>query len=246
MKIIQLELSNIKSYQSEAINFNNGINCILGLNGSGKSTIIESIGYVLFNYNQGTSNNLLRYNESKGSISITFEGKDENVYKIIRNIKPKNSTVKIIDNTNNQVLFENVSDVYTFVKKVLGIPKEKSLSKLFEEIIAVPQGSFVNAFLETPKYRKENFDKLFDLDIYKDISDNVKKIYDQVEKECIFNIEKEQSKYEGLLSNKEETKKEFETVVAKVESDKEKLDEIIQVFNEANKARIEVKEKIQI
>ena len=162
MKIISLELENIKRYKHEIINFKNGINRILGLNGSGKSTIIESIGFGLFNYSPKTMNELLRYNEIKGLITITFEAIDGKIYCIKRTIKSKSNTVKIIDMETNQVLYENVSDVYEFVRGTLNIPKEKSLPKLFEEIIAVPQGTFVNAFLETSKNRKENFDKLFD------------------------------------------------------------------------------------
>lgn len=226
MRLIELELINIKSYEKEKINFSGGINCILGLNGSGKSTIIESIGFALFNYNQNTTNSLLRYNETKGSISLKFEGKDDNIYKIIRTLKPKASTVKIIDESNKQTLFDNVSDVYLFVKKILGIPKEKTLSKLFEEIIAVPQGSFVNAFLETPKNRKENFDKLFDLDIYKHLSDEVKKINDKIEKENIFNLEKEVAKLEGLLFNKDIINEEYNELIKINAAKQEELNEI--------------------
>ena len=159
MKLIELELNNIKSYKQEIIKFGEGINCILGLNGSGKSTIIESIGNVLFNYNPRTTSEVLRYNEKTGKIILIFEGIDNKRYKIIRTFKANSSPVKLIDEETNEVLFDSVSDVYTFVKKVLGIPKEKNISKLFEEIIAVPQGTFVNAFLDTPSIRKPKFDK---------------------------------------------------------------------------------------
>ena len=131
MRLIELELTNIKSYKHEIIKFSEGINCILGLNGSGKSTIIESIGSTLFNYNQRTTNELLRYNETKGQISLLFEGNDNKLYKIIKTLRNKgNSNIKIIDEENQETLQETVSDVYEFVKRVLNVPKEKTLSKM--------------------------------------------------------------------------------------------------------------------
>ena len=50
MLIKSLELQNIKSYGEDAIpiRFKPGVNLICGRNGSGKSTILESIGFALF------------------------------------------------------------------------------------------------------------------------------------------------------------------------------------------------------
>lgn len=261
MRLIQLELNNIKSYQQETIKFNDGINCILGANGSGKSTIIESIGSVLFNYNQRSANNLLRYNEVKGSISLLFEGNDNKLYQIIKKYRNKGAgSIKIIDVENDQVLHETVSDVYEFVKRVLNIPKEKSLSKMFEEIIAVPQGTFVNAFLETSRNRKENFDKLFELDIYKSLSDQVKLLCDKIQKEYIRDIENQLFELKGKLANydskmdqiKQITEKNIEinnqiktidNIYNKKISEKKALEETSNTINEYynNKKEIEIK-----
>lgn len=232
MRLISLELNNIKSYKQEVINFSTGINCILGLNGSGKSTIIESVGSVLFNYNQRTNNNILRYNETKGSIALTFQGNDNIIYKIIKIIRNKgNGNVKILNVEHNELLYEGVSDVYQFVKKILNVPKEKSLSKMFEEIIAVPQGTFVNAFLETPKYRKENFDKLFELDIYKKLADKVKELSDKIKKDYIYTMEKEKAELTGKLTNYESLINEQKKLEEIIKNAKEKLNSINILYN---------------
>lgn len=244
MRLIKLELNNIKSYKQETINFSDGINCILGLNGSGKSTIIESIGSVLFNYNQRTTNNLLRYNELKGALTLTFSGNDNNIYKIIKTIRSGGAgTVKIINCENDEVLYEGTANVYQFVKTVLKIPKEKSLSKLFEEIIAVPQGTFVNAFLETPRNRKENFDKLFELDIYKKLADNIKELSDKVKKDYIYVKEKEQAELEGKLSDYESLINEQKDLENKMVETNQKLQEINLIYNKKQSEKIALNNK---
>lgn len=245
MKLMELELTNIKSYKHEIIRFSEGINCILGLNGSGKSTIIESIGSVLCNYNQRTTNNLLRYNETKGQISLLFEGNDNKIYRIIKNLRNRgNSNIKIVDEENSQVLHETVSDVYVFVKKVLNIPKEKSISKLFEEIIAVPQGTFVNAFLETPKNRKENFDKLFELDIYKKLADEVKVLSDKVQKEYVFNLEKDIATLNGNLNNYDRKVQECNDITNKLKDLKQSLQNITDIYNKKEQEKSSLEKEI--
>ncbi|HEY8444767.1 MAG TPA: SMC family ATPase, partial [Bacilli bacterium] len=169
MIIKKVILENIKSYVYEEINLYQGINCILGLNGSGKSTIIESIGVALFNYSKGNLNQLLRYDEKKGRIVVNFIANDDREYIVERTIRNKGGSVKIIDAATDTELYSGVSDVYSFIKKILKVSKTKDFTQLFSEIIAVPQGQFVSAFLERPTIRKENFDRLFNLHIYKDL-----------------------------------------------------------------------------
>lgn len=226
MEIISLKLENIKSYKNEYINFREGINCILGLNGSGKSTIIESIGYALFNYSFKTTNELLRYNENKGTVTIEFRGNDDKTYILSRVIRQSNNSIKLIDTETKQVLFENVADVYPFVKKIMNIPKSKSLPKLFEEIIAVPQGTFVSAFLETPRNRKETFDKLFDLDIYKDLASNMKDLKDITEKDKLEPLKLEKESLTTELKDFEELLQEIKKLENEITSYKLELDSL--------------------
>ncbi len=209
MIINKIILENIKSYKYEEIDFSEGINCILGLNGSGKSTIIESIGIGLFNFvKSSTISSVLRYNETKGSIEIIFTANDERMYKVVRTIRPKANTVKIYDYEKNIELYNNVNDVYSFIRNVLKIKKTRDFNRLFEQVLAVPQGQYVNSFLEKPSTRKETFDRLFDLHIYKEISDKVKGLNDEIQKEKIAKVKEEIKLIEGQIINfDEETQK---------------------------------------
>src|SRR5579864_2859638 len=51
MRITSLELHNIKSYAEPVrIDLTHGVNAVCGSNGSGKTTVLEAIGFALFDF----------------------------------------------------------------------------------------------------------------------------------------------------------------------------------------------------
>ncbi|MGV9204670.1 MAG: AAA family ATPase, partial [Promethearchaeia archaeon] len=50
MLIRKMEIENVKTHKDTTINFNEGLNILYGNNGAGKSTILEMIGFVLFDF----------------------------------------------------------------------------------------------------------------------------------------------------------------------------------------------------
>lgn len=86
MLIKSLELKKIKSYSEETIDFFEGINGICGENGHGKTTILEAIGYALFDFLPFNHGDFLRHGEKSGFVAVTVEGKDEIEYTIHRKI----------------------------------------------------------------------------------------------------------------------------------------------------------------
>lgn len=242
MMIKTIHLVNIKSYVDETIHFNDGINCILGLNGSGKSTIIEAIGMGLFNYNRYRNvSQMIRYKEKRGSIEIDFVADDGRVYQVIRSLKPQSSMVKILDVETGDVLEEGTENVYPFIKRLLHTSSTKEFSKMFEEIIAVPQGQFVTAFLQTPSYRKENFDKLFELHVYKDIANKLKELFDILKDEFIVVIEKDiidlsaQTKtFDEKKALEKQMKNELEKLKDSLEKESSVLQKLVQERDEMN------------
>ena len=84
MIIKKVALKNIKSYSEDVVEFEEGITSIHGLNGAGKSTVLESIGYALFDslpYNQAE---FVRKGEKTGEVAITIIGTDDIEYTITR------------------------------------------------------------------------------------------------------------------------------------------------------------------
>lgn len=242
MMITKIVLSNIKSYVYEEIDFSEGINCILGLNGSGKSTIIESIGLALFNFNKVTLNQMLRYNESKGYIEVEFIANDERKYKVVKTLRLKgSSSVKIIDMLTGTELYDNSSDVYAFIKKILKIKKTKEFTRMFEEIIAVPQGQYVSAFLEKSSVRKENFDRLFDLHVYKETANKVKDIVDNFKNNQVQRLKSEIDDINGQVKNLDEKDQALANInkeLADLEKEKVSLKEKLELVKE-QKAHLE-------
>ena len=203
MKIRRLSLENYKSYKNATINFDEGINCILGKNGAGKSTIIEAIGTTLFNYDIRKSQFQVRYGEKNAKLELEYEGKDGTIYIITKKIG-NNSSIKI-KNLNTNEIIENASNVYTYVKETLGIKQERSLPEIYKEIIAVPQGEFVSVFLETEAERKKKIDNLFNLDIYNDIWKKLGEI-ESLNRENISSVEKDKKYLDGQVVDIEEVR----------------------------------------
>ena len=91
MNITKIHLRNVKSYADETIEFKEGINLVSGLNGAGKTTIIESISYGLFGKKPDyTLNEFVRRGTKNGSITIWFE-MDKKLYRIEKTITDKNT-----------------------------------------------------------------------------------------------------------------------------------------------------------
>src|SRR5829696_463554 len=87
MQILQVELENIKSYERASIEFAPGVNAIVGHNGAGKSTILEAIGFTLFDSIPYKASDFLREGARTGSVSVTFVGsQDERPYRVERRL----------------------------------------------------------------------------------------------------------------------------------------------------------------
>lgn len=170
VKIYEVRLINVKSYEDAVLSFQPGINFISGINGAGKTTVIESIGYALFNYNPYGLKQLLREGAKSGEIQVVIEAQDERLYRIIRRFTAKSSTKWEVWDEESDTLLDDLhghNDVTLWIKQNIGVDEDDNLQDLFQQVIAVQQGLFTIPFLDTPAERKKTFDAVLKVEGYR-------------------------------------------------------------------------------
>jgi len=174
MRIVSLELENTKSYHTAHIGFTDGVNAIVGHNGAGKSTILEAIGFVLFDSLNGYKHSdFVREGAKSATVMVTFVSNlDERPYQVTRRCGASNQYV-VHDPELGIKLCEGKTDVTDFLRRHMGVDPNADLARLFSDAVGVPQGTFTAAFLQTPAQRKTIFDPLLQVEEYKQAFDKL-------------------------------------------------------------------------
>jgi len=162
-------MENIKSHKSTVINFLPGINAITGDNGSGKSTILESIGAVLFQSLPYNQRHFIRMGEKKGQIILDVDIGNKD-YRIIRNF---GSNAEYYVEQDGDRIAEQVEGVTTWLRHELKMDRGIELDRLFEDVIGVPQGMHTAHFLLPPASRKKIFDPILSIESYRNTHDKL-------------------------------------------------------------------------
>ena len=168
MLIKSVELKNIKSYSHETIEFKEGINGICGLNGHGKTTILEAIGYVLFDYLPYSEKDFKRRGENSAYVTVEVL-ENGALYRLTKKLGGE-FTVRGQD-TN----ITGKKEAFAWIAHNL-FP-DSSLDELpgiFENAIGVPQGMFTAAFMNPPKKRQKTFDEILKVEEYRKAFDNLR------------------------------------------------------------------------
>lgn len=162
MIIRTLRLENIKSYTNASFTFSEGVNAIVGRNGAGKSTIVESIGYTLFDAGKGSA--LTRQGANSGQITVGFDSLDGRRYNVVR--RTAQAIWYVHDAELNSRLCTGAADVTAFLREEMGLSRTVDLEKVFDDAVGVAQGSVTDVFRRTHSQRKTVFDPLLEVDEY--------------------------------------------------------------------------------
>ncbi|HIE41100.1 MAG TPA: hypothetical protein EYP80_00385 [Candidatus Aenigmarchaeota archaeon] len=121
--IKSVSLMNVKSYSNETtVEFQKGTNAISGENGAGKSTIIEAIGYALFDSRPYTNmKSMIRHGKKSGEVRVSVRGVDGRDYLIVRSIGGNSKFYVLDEALHSKISSERKEEVLNSMRQIMGI-----------------------------------------------------------------------------------------------------------------------------
>jgi len=235
LKLVSLQLENIRSHAKTTVHFVNGFNCLVGGLGQGKSTVLYAFDFVLFGDPIGRSYDyLLRESADHGKVTAVFVHNGK-TYKIQRGLHRRGNGIsqnidqlklyrsgKPLAHTNNDAVAEEMT-------AITGLDKN-----IFREVIWVRQEHLKELLDITPRQRQIKLDKLFGLSDYDDAWNELRQFEREyaVERNVleqnpdVISIDKLETKYHGAVE-------EFSAVTSQLGDAKEKVTHAEAIFREA-------------
>ncbi|MCX5871110.1 MAG: SMC family ATPase [Deltaproteobacteria bacterium] len=174
MQILSISLKNIKSHRDKELHFVNGINVLSGVNGVGKSTIFEAIGYALFGVDArdfvGNIERFITIGAKKGEIAVTFAPGDGDTYRATRSVGAGSKWLlaREIGGAFEVEDHAGAPETEARIKELLGLDSGRPLADQFKLVIGPFQNEFLGPFvLKQPAKRQEAFDEILGIDAWR-------------------------------------------------------------------------------
>ncbi len=179
--LTSLRLINWRSHKDSLFEFRKGTNLLIGIMGSGKSSVLHAICFALFgtfpsiDRRRMKLEDLLRLNEDKSTVRLEFEWENSK-YVIERKLEKKKSLATSAEIFKDGRLIETGStNVTAYVESILKIDYD-----LFTRAIYSEQNN-IDYFLNLdPRKRKEEIDVLLGLDKFEIARSNIVTVINRV------------------------------------------------------------------
>ncbi len=246
IEINKIHLKNVTSFDDTTVEFGEGINVLLGENGTGKTSVVSMLGFILFGYQPRTYKDLVRYGSKKksGEVTAYITGNDGQEYSIYR--KFGSGPKIVVENVSLGRVLNKIDDVPNleeFLHEQMGLDPHVKLDTLFKNAVGVEQGNFTNAFLESRRSRQEEFRELLNLEKYRQVWKDYKKVDKKFNKEINL-VMNQMSHLEGRLESLEVKQKELSELKKELAQDKHEKEILVDKQNITQK-ELEVLKKLK-
>ncbi|HOM96555.1 MAG: SMC family ATPase [Candidatus Methanofastidiosa archaeon] len=229
MKLLTLEMFNIRSYEHQIIQFPDGSFLLSGDIGFGKSTILLAIEFALFGLGDITASSLLRRGEREGKVRLEFELNGKNIV-VSRGLQKKGESISqvtgyiSIDGIRKEM---TPTELKAEIISLLGYPKElstKQKNPIYRYTVYTPQEEMKQILLSKREDRMEILRRIFGVDRYKIIRDNSNTLR--------LDLKRKAFSYEQLSRGLNERNNELKEIKEKKERLGEEIAEINKSLNE--------------
>lgn len=252
MKIRKILIRNFLSHISTDVSFDDGLNLIVGDNGSGKTAMLESVGVALFGGNwtgkRAPVNDVIAYGKDEAKIEVELYG-DSKVVKVSRELRKKGGgkTYLYVDSRLVATGYEQVTER---LKTELGINE-----LLFNEVVFARQGQLEKLLNLKPHQRDEILLKLTGMEEFEKIcnliNEFVREKKGSIEERLkslrndVKELECERKKLKKGEEKLSEDEKKILLEITELEMEVSRLGAEIEKFEKDRKRKIEANAKIE-
>lgn len=160
MQLTNLRLSNFRNYEEANLEFPSKITCLVGLNGSGKTSLLEAIHYLSStrSFLGVPDNQLLRYGASYFSVQGSFSMTD-NCHEVACQVQPGVKKIFSINGKEYEKLSEHVGrfPVVVIAPTDIDLVRDGSETrrKFFDSIISQVDTAYLNRLVTYNKVLKQ-------------------------------------------------------------------------------------------
>ena len=220
MRIRSLKIKNFRAHENSRVEFNDGINLIIGQNGSGKSSILEAIFASLYlghgSFPRGYKKVNTRIGKSGFELVLKFEHNGKN-YEIVRKSNGESYLKE-----SGRVLCEKDSDIARWSERYL-YPLH-----VFRNALYIRQGEIENILVDE-NVREKVLRKVLGIEDFENSANNAQ--------EVLRELRKKKEYLEKLIQASGD-------IQNKIKEQEKRLGEVIHKINELRKKEIETAEKL--
>ncbi|KKL51466.1 hypothetical protein LCGC14_2295210, partial [marine sediment metagenome] len=248
----KLELIDIKTHKITKIEFKKGLNVLHGDNGTGKSSVLEMIGFVLFDFLPENQADYVRETHSDkpeyGKVRVWITDIKGEPYIIERTVGKPGVIVKDALTKSRIPEIRGVNQLKAWIGRNILPMHEIELGKLFDSSIGIPQGTFINPFLRREGDRKAYFDPIMQLGVYEKVFKNLNELNKKFEpdvqgvSETIHEIIGEIKIKEELLQEQESLNAEIISLAKKLTKSESKSKGLKEKYKEIKKIKEQIDE----